>query len=513
MVLEPWMERLKQSGLVLASYRGPIAEDGTSLAAGGLASALREITHLVPTTWVAEGSRNMRVELGGTQVSPVRIPDAERTLFYGGFANRLYWMLAHGLYRGYPRREVRRWYADGYRPANSRFAAALDRALSGSFQNAVVWIHDYHLMLTPALLRERRPTACIGFFLHVPWPCLETWRKAPEAPLADLVRGLLGADLVSFQTVRDGQRFIATVSETVPEAHVVWAPVDRSVRPGEAASCVGEVRLGRRRVTVQADPISIDPDSVAKSARSPRAERWFRSLAAASDVRTVVRVDRLDPAKNITGGFEAFATYLRADPERVGHTRFLAFLVPTRESVPEYREYRRRVLEQVALLNAEFGRPSLPEPIHLFVQHNQEAALGGLGRADAVLINSLADGMNLVAKELTVAERLSPALVLSRTCGVAESFSEGALVVDPENIPETAQALARALTLPEADRRDRMRRLREQVTRWTVNDWAYAQLRALDGEAQPMSLPPHLMATEDLPSPEPDVRCVRTAAW
>ena len=504
------MERLKQHGLVLASYRGPVAEDGTSLAAGGLASALREITRLVPTTWVAEGSRSLRMEPGGTRLAAVRIPDAERTAFYGGFANRLYWMLAHGLYRGYPRHEVRRWYADGYRPANTRFAAALDRTLAGDFQEATVWVHDYHLMLVPALLRERRPEARIGFFLHVPWPCLETWRASPEAPVADLVRGLLGADLLAFQTVRDAQRFLAAVSETVPEGHVVWAPVEREGHLGDSSSMVGEVRVGRRRVGIQADPISIDPESVRESARSPRAARWFESLAPLSpDVQTIVRVDRLDPAKNITGGFAAFESYLRSHPDRIGRTRFLAFLVPTRESVPEYREYRRRVLEQVASFNAEFGRETLPEPIRLFVQHNQEAALGGLGRADAVLINSLADGMNLVAKELTMAERRSPVLVLSRTCGVAEAFSDGALLVDPGDLAQTAKNLERALDMEEGERRVRMRRLRGHVLKWTVRDWAYAQLEALASDAESA---PYATA-EELPRPSPEIRRVRTAVW
>lgn len=503
------MERLKQEGLVLASYRGPVAEDGTSLAAGGLASALREITHLVPTTWVAEGSKRLRIASDGTQVAPVRIPDSERAAFYGGFANRLYWMLAHGLYRGLPRHEVRRWYADGYRPANARFAAAIGQTLAGAFSDAVVWIHDYHLMLAPALVREQHRDARIGFFLHVPWPCLETWRAAPEAPVADLVRGLLGADLVAFQTVRDAQRFLATITETVPEAHVAWAPVDRDTRPGEAALQVGEVGLGRRTVRVQADPISIDPDAVAERAHSPRAERWFRSLEAPAGVRTIVRVDRLDPAKNITGGFDAFARLLRASPERIGRTRFIAFLVPTRESVPEYREYRRRVLAQVADLNAEFSRPTLPEPIRLFVQHNQEAALGGLGRADVVIVNSLADGMNLVAKELTVAERRAPTLVLSRTCGVAECFGDGALVIDPEDVQETADALGRALDTGDGERRVRMRRLHEHVTRWTVRDWAYAQLEDLVGKAEADGA----AGPDSLSVPMSGVGTLRTAGW
>jgi len=507
MALDDWMDALRHAGLVLASYRGPVAEDGTSVAAGGLAGALREITGLVPTVWVAEGRHTRRVASQGAEVASVHIPDAERAAFYGGFANRFYWMLAHGLYRGEARQEVRRWYADGYRPANGRFAKAVERELTGAFREAVVWIHDYHLMLVPALLRERRPDARIGFFLHVPWPCLDTWRQAPEAPVADLARGLLGADVVGFQTVRDAQRFLAAVGEFVAEAHAAWAPIPRDVRPGESAQEVGRVRVRGRTVRVQADPISIDPKAVAARAHSPRAQRWYEALAAPAEVRTVVRVDRLDPAKNIVRGFDAFARALDREPERVGKTRFLAFLVPTRESVPEYRAYRREVLGRVAELNARYARPELPEPISVFLQHNQEAALGGLGRADVVLVNSVADGMNLVAKEATVAERRAPALVLSRTCGVAERFSDGALLVDPLDGDETADALLRALAMPESERRVRMRRLREHVARWTVHDWAQAHLAELlqAGDAR---RPP-----EPAPLTSADIRRVRRAAW
>jgi trehalose 6-phosphate synthase len=475
--MEVWQRELQQTGLVLASYRGPVTEGG-GRPAGGLASALAEVVRGFPAVWVAadDGPPSIASRL---RLSSVAIPAAERQAYYGGFANRFYWMLAHGLYRGYPIREVRRWYADGYRPANERFARTLVQALDAMGGTAPVWVHDYHLFLVPALVRQRRPRARIAFFLHVPWPNLAQWEEAAGAPLADLVRGVLGADTVGLQTVRDAARFATAVEETVPEARVVWEPLPPSLRLGDEAVAVARVRYQERWVRVAAYPISVDPQEVRARAATPRARHWYRELAAPEGVRTVVRVDRLDPAKNILAGFDAFARALQRRPDLVGRVRFLAFLVPSRESVPEYREYRRQVLGRVEELNARWPGPQGQGLVTVYLQHNREAALAGLLRADVVLVNSRADGMNLVAKELAALGGRSPALVLSRTCGVAEAFQDGALLVDPDDVEGTAQALVQALDMDPQERRHRMERLRAHVEAWTLEDWAGAQLSDL----------------------------------
>jgi trehalose 6-phosphate synthase len=192
-----------------------------------------------------------------------------------------------------------------------------------------------------------------------------------------------------------------------------------------------------------------------------------------------VRVDRLDPAKNTLLGFEAYEHLLERRSDLCGRTRFLAFLVPSRESLPEYREYRHKVLETARRINERFAAPGGPEPVTLFLQNNVEAALAGLALADVVLINSLADGMNLVAKEMTMVGSDDAVLVLSRTAGVAEAYRDAAILVDPEDLEATADALAAALAMSPAERRERMARMRDAVTGWTLSDWLTAQLALL----------------------------------
>ena len=448
---------------------------------GGLASALGDMVRHIPTTWVAVGDFPAGMSPSGAYVEPVPLSAHDRQLFYGGFSNRFYWMLAHGILNPPSAIQLRHWFEEGYRPANERFAQAIETALVArrGERDAPVWVHDYHLFLVPSLLRRRRPRARIGFFLHVPWPSLAAWHDVPYAPVGALVRGLLGADVVGLQTVRDAHRLLASVEEFAPEAEVTWARVGRLSDRGNGPVPVGSVAIGGHRAQVHAFPISIDPDAVAARARSPRAMRWRQQLAAPSGVRTLVRVDRLDPAKNTLRGFEAYELLLERRPDLVGTTRFLGFLVPSRESLPEYREYRQSVLEAAKRINARFGRPGAPEPVTPYLQNNVEAALAGLSLADVVLINSLADGMNLVAKEMTVAGSDDAVLVLSRTAGVAEAYRGQALFVDPEDLEATAEALAQALSMPLDERERRMAGMRGAVTSWTLSDWLTAQLALL----------------------------------
>jgi len=203
-------------------------------------------------------------------------------------------------------------------------------------------------------------------------------------------------------------------------------------------------------------------------------------------VRTLVRVDRLDPAKNVVRGFEAYERMLERRPDMRGRTRFLSFLVPSRESLPEYQKYRQAVLDAAERINRRFGVAGGPEPVTLFLQNNVEAALAGLALADVVLINSLADGMNLVAKELTMAGSDDAVLVLSRTAGVAEAYRDWSLLVDPMDTEQTADALAEALTMPMEERRRRMAGMRAAVEAWTLEDWLMAQLAILFRREAPM---------------------------
>jgi len=312
-----------------------------------------------------------------------------------------------------------------------------------------VFIHDYQLYLVPGLVRAQLAGAAIAHFTHIPWPALAVWLQAlPADVVAHLVRGLCAADVVHFQTKASARSFLSCVAALLPDADV-----------GD-----GWIRLGERRTLVRARPVSIDP----------RALRVLPALVArlrADSRRLVVRVDRGDPIKNVPAGFVAFERMLERRPDLVGTVRFRARIVPTRMSIPEYASELELARSVARRVDQRFG----PGTVEMVERSERAQALSELAAADVVLVNSLADGMNLVAKEAAV---LNPrlALVLSRRTGAYEELAEGALGIDPDDIEGTAVALARAVEMPEPERAARAALLRHKVLGWTSRDWLRAQL-------------------------------------
>jgi trehalose 6-phosphate synthase len=211
-----------------------------------------------------------------------------------------------------------------------------------------------------------------------------------------------------------------------------------------------------------------------------RPELARRRLAAESEPQTIVRVDRLDPSKNQLAGFDAFERLLDQHPELHGRLRFNAFLVPSRTDLEVYRTYRETLFGQIEAINARFAARCGGPVIQVFYTNDREQALAAMIDADVLLVNSLADGMNLVVKEWAVVSERPGALVASDRMGVAAEAEGAALLVDPADVPDTATALGRALAMPRAERQVRLQRLRDRVEAWTAHDWLMAQLRDLD---------------------------------
>jgi trehalose 6-phosphate synthase len=484
----PWTEGGPTAGLdqlILASHRGPGRPDQPP--SGGLAAALGGLGASLPVRWLYAGSQGERPFGAGGASRGVPIPGRESHGFYEGFSNRFYWLLAHGMLpRQVTARHIRQWYWTGYRPANARFADALAREWAASVlhgaapRRCAVWVHDYHLMRVPVQLRARVDHADlrIGFFLHVPWPTLAEWRAVPGAPLAALARGIAGADLIGLQTAEDATALLECLAYVLPEAEVPDGPE-------------GSIRLADgRRVEVGVFPISVDPAALERRLAAPPAQAWRRRLAGPEGVSTLVRVDRLDPAKNALAGFLAFEKLLEREPERIGRVRFLAFLVPSREGVPEYRSYAASVLAAAQRIAARFTPPGSEPAVQVFLQNDVDAALAGLSLADAVLVNSRRDGMNLVAKEAVVVGERSPALVLSRTAGAAHDLACGALLVRPDDLEDTVRQLRRALDMGPAERRARQSRMRDVIEEYPLARWCDDQLSRLVPEAAPPLLVP-----------------------
>ena len=240
------------------------------------------------------------------------------------------------------------------------------------------------------------------------------------------------------------------------------------------------VGVGDREVRVRHYPIAVDGEATMRALQSEAGGLARRELLAlAGGRRLIVRVDRFDPSKNILRGFQAFETMLSSDPEWGGRVCFVAILPPTRVHLPEYQAYRSEVLEEVARINATYRSDGV-EPIRLYLDHNYVRGLAALSVADVVLINSLVDGMNLVAKEAVIVGRRDAVVVLGETVGAYDQLKVGAVGVAPLDVGGTADALVSALTMPPHQKEFRMERMRDAVEREGLLWWFGEQMGDLE---------------------------------
>ncbi|MDN5698193.1 MAG: trehalose-6-phosphate synthase, partial [Rubrobacter sp.] len=331
-------------------------------------------------------------------------------------------------------------------------------------ERPVILLHDYQLYMVPGNLREslrgtRAEDAFVSLFVHIPWPDPGYWRILPREIRESLLRSLLTCDVLAFHTSRYARSFLDTASE------ILGAEVEYDA---------GLVRYAGNETRVRSYPISIDPAEFSELAESENVlaeEEYVRGLPG----KLLLRVDRLDLSKNILRGFLAYGRMLQRHPEMRGQVTFLAQLQPSRESIAEYARYSEAVQEAVDEINAEH-RTDEWEPIILSLQDNFPRSVAAYKNYDALLVNAVRDGMNLVAKEAAVVNRRDGALILSETAGAHEELGEHAVTVNPFDLDEQAEEIHGALTMNSADRADRARRLRETVYQNTVDDWVRAQL-------------------------------------
>ena len=451
--------------VIIVANRLPITvrvEDGdveVTPSSGGLVTALGHI-HARPDSrwigWAGDPGRTNDVDrervastLLDRGLIQVELTAGEVVRYYDGFSNGVLWPLFHYMTDRLRRSVTPDWNA--YRQVNERFAATTaEVARPGD----LVWIHDYHLMLTPALVRRRLPEALIGFFLHIPFPAADVFRILPWREA--LLRGLLAADVVGFHTADYAQHFRYAATQLVG-----------AVEQGD------ELSFEDRCVRVGAYPIGIDASRLAARATEPDvaalAEEWRRRV---HDHRIVLGVDRLDYTKGIPRRLLAIERLFEQWPDWRERLQFVQLAVPTRERGDEYVAFRREVHELVGRINGRFGTPGWT-PIHFVHRSVNPTELSALYRvADVMLVTPLRDGMNLVAKEYC-ASRVDErgALVLSEMAGAAAELRE-ALLVNPYDVHGVAAAIRRGLMMSPAEQEVRMRALRATVAGNDIDGWA-----------------------------------------
>ena len=450
---------------------------------GGLVTALASLVGRHDVTWIASAmtdeDRAVAAERDGEAVEQTARDGAAYRLrlvahdaqaydwYYNVVANPILWFAQHYLWNlaGAPDWDhgVRHAWNEGYVAVNRSFADAVVAEVERE-PDASVFFHDYHLDVAPKMVRERVPEATLAHFVHIPWPQPDYWRLLADPIRRAVHEGLLANDVVSFHTRRWRTNFLRSCAD-LTDAEVDFEANEARVRGHTAAA--------------RACPISVDPvefDAVAASERVRAAEA---ALVAERPEFLVLRVDRTDPSKNVVRGFRAYELFLDAHPEMHGRVTMLALLDPSRQDIPEYAEYLGAIQRAARAVNDRFQRDGW-RPLDLRIEDDFPGSVAAYKQYDALLVNAIFDGLNLVAKEAPLVNTRDGVLILSENAGAHDELAEWALTVNPFDVAGQAEAIHRALTMAADERRARIEGIRERVRRHDISSWIGTQLHDLD---------------------------------
>ena len=451
----------QSSRILIVANRLPVSIKNTdeglvyTPSAGGLATGLRSLQGESDTCWIGwpghvpkeykpEVEQHLSKKHGAF---PVFLPESLAMRYYAGYSNRTLWPILHSL-PTLARYSAPEWEA--YRKANHLFF----RTLKEHYQPGdIIWIHDYHLMLLPQFVREEFPEATIGFFLHIPFPHSDIFRLIPQH--REILRGLLAVDLAGFHTHDYAQAFLGSVRRLIGYDNTL-----------------GQILVGERIVQADVFPMGIDFERYSTASADPSVQQEIAVIRNTLRTRKVVfSVSRLDYTKGIPQSVSAVAEFLSRYPQWHGTFVYVLVVVPSRENVDQYASLKREIDEMVGRTNSSFGSIGW-QPIRYIYRSLKFAELVGLYNvADVALITPLRDGMNLIAKEFLAVKNEGPGvLVLSEFTGAAKELLE-ALVVHPHSKEDIAEAIHRALEMPEDEQRRRNVFMAQRLHSHDIHAW------------------------------------------
>ncbi len=481
---------LQNRSIIIAANRGPVTfhrdENGDMVperVGGGLVTALTGLVNHAEASWIAcaqteedktwrQGSLPIGDYGNMLQMHFISPPKSAYEGYYKVIANPLLWFLQHSMWdiSRAPTINRRIWqdWKDGYVAVNLLFAEAIARQILALQQPALVMLQDYHLYLAPGFIRrDLRPKAryTLTHFIHIPWPGAEDWGLLPPKMRQAILEGLCAVDLLGFQTRDDGLNFIRTCESYLPRASVNFKH--------------GRIWYRNHKTFVRDFPISIDVESLKKLALTAEVQEYRAQFQQRRGERQLIlRIDRIEPSKNIVRGFQAFDEMLDLHPEHRERVQFLALLVPSRMEVEEYQTYLDELMAAAGRVNARYGTSEW-EPVRIMVGEDYPRAVAALQCYDVLLVNSIADGMNLVAKEGPIVNGQNGVLVLSERTGARQQLEPGALVIAPLDVYATAEALHQALTMPLEERQIRAERLARLIENQDIVHWFSSQLETV----------------------------------
>src|SRR5579864_6454728 len=469
---------------ILVSNRAPHEPrpDGTfRRGAGGVITGLLTLAEATGADWVACARNDAERELAARHTDVLTMPLLSSTgtlhyatptqqqydMYYSVIANPVLWFIQHYLWdlgnEPVIDERIHEAWDKGYVEVNRQMAAKvveLGRASSG---RPLVLVHDYQLYLVPAMVRQVLPGAAIQHFVHVPWPTPQYWKVLPRHMRDAILDGLLGCDVVGFQSSLDVRNFLLTCEENA------GLQVDERERA---------VLAGGRVVYARHYPISIDVPATTRLSMSRGVKRQEHELATWRPEYLIARIDRTDPSKNIIRGFIAYDKLLRYHPQLIGKVQFWAFLQPSRQDIAAYSRYLRQIRQTAARINSDLGTPDW-QPVRLEIAESERKAIAAMKNFDVLLVNPVYDGLNLVVKEGALVNAKDGVIVLSENAGAHEELREHVLSVNPFDVEATAAAMYAALTMPVEERHRLNEGARNVVRTNDIARWISNQVQDL----------------------------------
>jgi len=467
--------------LIIVSNRLPVdvklSDEGIAVSpsVGGLATGMKSVYKNYQSTWIGwpgfaqedvseQQIKTVESLLKKEKCKPVYLQSEEIQQYYHGFTNETVWPLFH-YFTQYTHHDGEQW--EWFVKVNRKFA---DKVIEDLQPGDTIWIHDYHLMLLPEMIREEFADVTIGFFLHIPFPSYEVFRILPWRE--KILNGMLGADLIGFHTYDYERHFLSCVRR------LLGHDVD-----------FNKITLENRIAKVDAFPMGIDYDRFNTCAvnlqskltkdRSKLQQEIDRYFLKQSERKLILSIDRLDYTKGIPNRIKAYERFLEKYPEYIEKVSLIMLTVPSRTTVDQYKQLKSEVDELVGRVNGRFGAINWTPIWYFYRSMPFENLVELYSSSEIALLTPLRDGMNLVAKEYIASKtNQKGVLILSEMAGASKEMGE-AIIINPENIEETADAIKNAYELPESQQKESNRILQARLKRYNVQKWAQDFIQSL----------------------------------
>jgi trehalose 6-phosphate synthase len=483
-------EFLQDKEIIVASNRGPVVfkRDLTGKielirGAGGIVGSMIPFLKKTHGKWVSSAigdcDHYVNNKYGGKVPIPLEDPEyfvqfikTEEDVynsFNGKFANPLLWFIHHSMWNSpySPCADDEMHQAwDSYRCVNSKFAEAIGEDVSKSEKTPIVMLQDYHIYLTPQMIRKQHPDVLMSQFVHIPFPSPEIFQQLPNHMQIEILGSILTNNVLGFHISRYMNNFLQTVKLILPDASVD----DMS----------GDILYKGHVCHVRTYPISIDIETLRNHGQSPNViNKEVEVDEMIGDCKLIYRTDRTDLSKNIIRGFQAYDMFLEKYPDWRKKVKFVATLMPSRQDIKIYREYTDKIRDIVKQINEKYATPDW-EPIKYICRGDYDLVVALLKRYDVLMVNPILDGMNIVAKEGSVLNENNGVLVLSTGAGCYEELKDGAICINPYDLRQTAESIDVALLMDDKSKSELLHEARAAIRRNDLDKWVSDQLNDIE---------------------------------